>query len=155
MTNPLRALSLLAAFALLSGQAPSPYAGHAGRAVKALSAEETADLEAGRGMGLAVVAEMNGYPGPMHVVELADALRLTPEQRAASAALIAPMLERAQRLGRDVIVAEAALERAFVAHALDPAALQAQVMGIAELRGRLRAVHLETHLAQQIGRAHV
>lgn len=149
MSKPVRAFALLAAFVLLSAQAPSPYAGHASREIKALSDEETADLLAGRGMGLAVAAEMNGYPGPMHVLELADALHLTPEQRAATAALIAPMRERAQQLGRDVVAAEAALERAFVAHTLDSAALQAQVMRIAELRGRLRAVHLETHLAQR------
>ena len=30
-------------------------------------------------MGLALAAELNGYPGPLHVIELADSLRLTPE----------------------------------------------------------------------------
>ena len=35
-----------------------------------------ADLRAGRGMGLALAAELNGYPGPAHVLELADKLDL-------------------------------------------------------------------------------
>lgn len=44
----------------------SPYAGLPAREIKALSPEEIADLAAGRGMGLALAAELNGYPGPRH-----------------------------------------------------------------------------------------
>jgi hypothetical protein len=59
---------------------PSPYSGMETRSVKALS-EQIADLEAGRWMGLALAAELNGYPGPTHVLELAEALTLTSKQR--------------------------------------------------------------------------
>ena len=59
----------------------TPYAGHQQRAVKALSDQQFADLRAGRGMGLALAGELNGYPGPLHVIELADQLNLSPEQR--------------------------------------------------------------------------
>src|SRR5712692_7148759 len=38
--------------------------GQEGRAIKSLSAEETADLLAGRGMGAARAAELNHFPGP-------------------------------------------------------------------------------------------
>ena len=48
-----------------SGHRASPYAGFEQRAVKGLSADEIADLRSGRGMGLALVAELNGYPGPV------------------------------------------------------------------------------------------
>ena len=41
----------------------SPYAGWEHRPAKALSKEQIADLRAGRGMGLALPAELNGYPG--------------------------------------------------------------------------------------------
>jgi hypothetical protein len=58
-----------------------PYAGMQQRAVKALSEQQIADLRAGKGMGLALAAELNGYPGPMHVVELGDKLNLTSQQR--------------------------------------------------------------------------
>ena len=67
--------------------AQSPYAGMQTRAIKALSDQQIADLRAGRGMGMALPAELNGYPGPAHVLELADKLELTPDQRASVQAL--------------------------------------------------------------------
>ena len=72
-------------------QHAQPYAGQQTRAIKALSDAEVDDLLAGRGAGLARAAELNGYPGPMHVLEHAQALKLTPQQRAATEALMAPM----------------------------------------------------------------
>jgi hypothetical protein len=54
--------------------AQSPYSGMQTRSIKALSEQQVADLTAGRGMGLALAAELNGYPGPFHVLELADKL---------------------------------------------------------------------------------
>ena len=60
----------------------SPYTGMQTRPIKALSEQQVADLRAGRGTGLALAAELNGYPGPSHVLELADKLELTTNQRA-------------------------------------------------------------------------
>src|SRR5438105_4502530 len=78
--------SIAAAFALALGttlvQAQQPYAGLEVRSIKALSDQQIGDLRAGRGMGLALAAELNGYPGPMHVLELADSLSLSDQQRA-------------------------------------------------------------------------
>jgi hypothetical protein len=59
--------------------AQSPYAGMQMRLIKALSEQQIADLKAGRGMGLALPAELNGYPGPIHVLELSDELGLSAE----------------------------------------------------------------------------
>ncbi len=59
--------------------AQTPYAGMQTRPIKALSEQQMADLSAGRGMGLALAAELNGYPGPVHVLELADKLNLSPD----------------------------------------------------------------------------
>jgi hypothetical protein len=50
--------------------------------VRVLSDQQIADLRAGRGMGLALPAELNGYPSPVHVLELGDQLKLTKDQRA-------------------------------------------------------------------------
>ena len=61
--------------------AQTPYAGMQTRSIKALSDQQIADLQAGRGMGLALAAELNGYPGPSHVLELADKLGLSADQR--------------------------------------------------------------------------
>jgi hypothetical protein len=77
--------ALLGLFVTAAGQAPSPYAGQEGRPIKALSETEMRDLAEGRGMGLAKAAELNSYPGPLHVLELADRLELSEAQRAASA----------------------------------------------------------------------
>ena len=66
----------------------SPYAGQQARGIKALSEQDVAGYESGAGMGFAKPAELNGYPGPMHVLELADRLALTNEQRAATHALL-------------------------------------------------------------------
>ena len=61
--------------------AQSPYAGMQTRPIKALSAQQIEDLKAGRGMGLALAAELNGYPGPSHVLELSERLALSPRKR--------------------------------------------------------------------------
>ena len=65
-----------------AAQSSRPYAGMQARAIKALSAEQIADLQAGRGMSLALAAELNGYPGPRHVLEFVEQLGLTDQQRA-------------------------------------------------------------------------
>jgi hypothetical protein len=73
------AIIFLAGLAL----AQQPYAGLQNRSIKSLSDQQIADLNAGRGMGLALAAELNGYPGPVHAIELAGELHLSPEQVAA------------------------------------------------------------------------
>ena len=56
-------LTLAATFTAQSAQPTSSYAGQEIRDIKALSPEDTAALLAGKGMGLAKAAELNGYPG--------------------------------------------------------------------------------------------
>ena len=94
-------------------QTHQPYAGLQARPVKALSDQQIADLKAGRGMGLALAAELNGYPGPMHVLELATPLGLSDDQRAKVAALFDAMKQEAVALGERLIAAETALDRQF------------------------------------------
>lgn len=125
---------------------PSGYAGMQDREIKALSAEQIADLRQGRGMGASLPAELNGVPGPLHVLELAQPLRLTPEQKASLEAITAEMKSSAQRLGREVIAAEAALDLAFKTHAADEKTIADLSTRIAALQGQLRAVHLVAHL---------
>jgi len=57
----------------------SPYTGQQTRSIKALSPEDIDELRKGAGMGLAKAAELNGYPGPLHVLALTKELRLTPD----------------------------------------------------------------------------
>src|SRR5258707_464441 len=93
--------------------AQTPYAGTQTRPIKALSEQQVADLGAGRGMGLALAAELNGYPGPSHVLELADKLELSADQRASIQHLFDSMKEEAVPLGSKLIAQEADLDRQF------------------------------------------
>lgn len=124
-----------------------PYSGLEKREIKALSAEDIAGLKAGRGMSLALAAELNGYPGPMHVLELEQQLSLTPDQRARTEAVMAEMRSQAQTLGAELIEAERHLDMRFQHRHIDPASLSATTLKIGELQGRLRNAHLVAHLA--------
>jgi hypothetical protein len=123
-----------------------PYAGQEKRPIKALSNAEIADLIAGRGMGLAKAAELNGYPGPAHVLEHAAALGLDEAERAAVEAVRARMAAAAQALGREILARERELDAAFADARIDMAQLKAKTDEIAALMGRLRAVHLAAHI---------
>ncbi len=142
------ALAVLLPVAAAHADTPAPYAGEQHRAIKALSPAEIGDLAAGRGMGLAKAAELNSYPGPIHVLELADRLALTPDQRTATQDLMARMRGDARRVGAAILAAEQALDRDFAARRIDDAALQAKLAEIGALNGELRFIHLRTHLAQ-------
>src|SRR3954451_8622067 len=76
-----------------------PYAGLDARPIKTLSDQQIDDLKSGRGMGLALAAELNGYPGPSHVLELGDKLGLTSDQRARVQTLFNDMKAEAVPLG--------------------------------------------------------
>ena len=128
------------------GPSPSAYAGFETRAIKALSDSQIADLKAGRGMGLALAAELNGYPGPLHALELADKLALSPEQRARMQGLMHAMKQETGAIGEEVIAAEAALDRLFAEKRADAASLAQAMKVVAEANGRLREAHLRYHL---------
>jgi hypothetical protein len=123
-----------------------PYAGLQSRPVKSLSDQQMADLRAGRGMGLALAAELNGYPGPAHVLELSDKLHLSDLQRVRVAELFAAMKAETIPIGERVIAQEQDLERLFATKAVTPASLEAAVISIAATQGALRAAHLRYHL---------
>jgi Spy/CpxP family protein refolding chaperone len=127
--------------------AAGPYAGFQGREAAGLSAEEVGDLRAGRGMGFALPAELNGYPGPLHTLELAGPLGLSEAQRALFAAQIDEMRREAIPLGEAVIAAERALDAVFRRGTATAAEVDAASEAAALARGRLRAVHLRVHLA--------
>jgi Spy/CpxP family protein refolding chaperone len=127
--------------------ARSPYAGMQARDVKALDAKTVEDLRAGRGMGLALAAELNGYPGPMHVLELADRLRLSPDQRAKVQQLFERMKAEAVPLGHKLLDEERSLDRHFAERTITRDLLAALTRSIGETTGALRQAHLSYHLA--------
>lgn len=142
-------LAVLLPLGATAQEAARPYAGLEQRPIKALSEQATADLLAGRGMGLALAAELNGYPGPLHVLELADALALTEEQRQRTRALFAAMREAAMAQGRELVAGEARLDGLFADRTVDPDSLRAATAAIGGAQGALRATHLEYHIAMR------
>ncbi len=141
--------ALLALVVASTAQSTPPYAGQEHRSIKALSEIEVRDLTQGRGMGLAKAAELNSYPGPLHVLELAGELGLSDLQRTNTEALVVEMREKATAVGARIIEAEQQLDQAFAKGWIDPAYLRKQTGTIAMHQGELRAIHLETHLAQR------
>ena len=143
------AVILAGSLAVASGSQaqPSPYADRTSLAIKALTPEQIAGYRAAEGMGQALAAELNGYPGPRHVLELADSLGLSTDRRAAIQTIRDRMSAEAVRLGEAVIAAEAGLDSAFAGRRITETMLEERVAHITTLLGRLRTVHLEAHLA--------
>ena len=127
--------------------AQQPYAGMETRAIKALSDQQIGDLKAGRGMGLALAAELNGYPGPVHAIELADKLGLSSDQIARLKALFEAMKAETVPLGVQLIAEEQNLDNAFAGRTITLASLDAETQKIGAIQASLRAAHLKYHLS--------
>ena len=100
----------------------------------------------GRGFGLAFAADQNGYPGPMHVLELKDRLKLTADQEAKARELMHTMFTESRPKGARLLEAEAKLRRLFAERVADEAAVRAAVAEVERARTEVRLVHLLTHL---------
>ncbi len=141
---------LLAGSGTIAAQVTTPYAGQEQRAIKALAPEEVDGYLAGRGLGLAKAAELKGYPGPMHVLELelADRLQLSSQQRVATLVIFARMQVKARELGERLVTEELALDRAFRDRTINANELTQRLAAIGKLHAEVRGAHLEAHLAQ-------
>jgi Spy/CpxP family protein refolding chaperone len=140
------ALGLAGSAAAAAADDKSLYAGQQSRSIKALADEEIAALRGGEGMGLAKAAELNGYPGPRHVLDLAAALNLTGDQVRQVSAIRERMSAAARTLGTALVERERALDRLFAESTITPPRLARETTAIAEVQGRLRAVHLAAHI---------
>jgi Spy/CpxP family protein refolding chaperone len=131
-----------------AGNLRSPYAALRGTAATGLLPEEVEGLVGGKGMALALAAEVNGYPGPRHVLEAAEAsqLSLRPDQLSAIQQLNDRMLQEAQAKGQEILQAEAHLAQRFREGHIDEPSLRESLEHIGRLRAELRLVHLRTHL---------
>lgn len=137
--------SALAAAAAAPG-APGNSARQEARPIKALSAEEARAYAAGEGMGLAKAAELNHYPGPRHVLELAKDLKLTADQERRTREIHERMRREAVRLGTAIVEKERELDALFAERRITSGSLTRATAGIARLQGELRATHLVAHL---------
>lgn len=142
-------LFLYLALSVLGGCAfHSNYAGWESREIKALSPADIEGLRAGQGMSLALAAELNGYPGPLHVLELGERLALTESQRSATQELYRRMKVAAIEAGEEFVSAERDLDRLFANKVATPQQLTEALARVAQAQSRLRGSHLYAHLAQ-------
>lgn len=122
------------------------YAGQEKREIKALSSEDIQGYLTGQGMGFAKAAELNHYPGPRHVLDIADKLNLSEEQKAKTNIAFNDMKTKAVNLGRLIIDKEKNLNNLFANHQAEQTELKALVLEITKLQGELRLAHLNAHL---------
>ncbi|OHC73244.1 MAG: hypothetical protein A3G18_07140 [Rhodospirillales bacterium RIFCSPLOWO2_12_FULL_58_28] len=125
----------------------SPYAGQEDRDIKSLSAEDIAELRRGGGWGLAKAAELNGFPGPAHLLELKDQIGLTKDQVAAIRIVFERMRDDATKEGERLIAMERALEEQFRGRAVTDQSLRKALADVEQSRQALRYIHLAAHLA--------
>lgn len=124
----------------------SKYAGQENRAIKSLSAEDIAELRRGGGWGLAKAAELNGVPGPIHLLEMKDEIALDESQRSAIDAIYRRMKSQAITHGERLIDLERRLESDFRGRTITDALLRASLSAIAETKKELRYAHLAAHI---------
>jgi deoxycytidylate deaminase len=124
----------------------SPYAGRETRLIKSLSPEDIAELRRGGGWGLARAAELNGLPGPAHLLEMKDEIALDAAQLAAIIRIRNQMRAAAIAEGERLISLEQALETQFRDGTVTDDSLRAALDDIAGSRRNLRYIHLSAHL---------
>ncbi len=124
----------------------SPYAGAEQSEIPSLTPQELVDLRRGAGLGFAKPAELNHYPGPRHVLDLAEAIGLTSDQRDEIQIIESVMRKRALELGQEIIEAERVLNERFAHGHIDARTLESATREIATLYGELRYAHLRAHL---------
>ena len=145
----MRLVILTAAFAaalIPASASDQPYAGLETRDIKALSQERIDGLLNGNGLSYALAAELNGLPGPRHVLDMADRLDLDSGQIAGIEAIFAEMNAEARKLGAELIAAEAQLDKAFASGSATAENVSELTAEIAAIEAHLRAAHLNAHL---------
>jgi len=124
----------------------SKYAGEENRSIKSLSPDDIAELRRGGGWGLAKTAELNGVPGPAHLLEKKNEILLSVAQVSATTEIYEGMKIRAIKQGKRLITLERELERHFQNRTITDSILRSSLQAISETRKELRYIHLATHL---------
>ncbi len=143
------ALLAIAVNHVASAAQPASYAGQEQREIKALSPEEIRDYLAGKGMGLAKAAELNRYPGPAHVLELTEELKLNAQQKIRSEVIFKSMQAEAMRQGKALVEKERELDRLFAGGGVTNEDLRAALEEIGRLQAEVRRIHLQAHIEQR------
>src|SRR5262249_4173135 len=145
----LLAVTLMPVTKVVLGGQMSPYSGQENREIKALSKEEMDGYLSGDGMGFAKAGELNHYPGPKHVLDLAKQLNLSDVQRTTTQSIFDRMKSNAVSLGKQLVEREQLLDSRFADGSISNDELERLLTEISALQGKIRAVHLEAHLAEK------
>jgi len=124
----------------------SKYVGQEHRKIKSLSPDDIDELKKGGGWGLAKAAELNGVPGPAHILEMADKIHLTDKQKKEIQKIYNDMKAEAVELGEQLIRLEMELNDNFAKRTINQELLEKSIQEIENVRANLRVVHLSTHL---------
>lgn len=124
----------------------SPYAGATQSEGTILTADEIGQLRNGEGMGLARAAELNHWPGPKHVLDLATEMGLETSREARIREIFEAMHAAAVSKGEEIISVERHLATAFASGEVDAERVGRMTGHLASLRGELQAIHLTAHL---------
>jgi Spy/CpxP family protein refolding chaperone len=95
---------------------------------------------------MAFVADQNGYPGPLHVLELKARLKLTAEQESKMEGLLTAMFAESKPKSARLLDAEAKLRQLFASGQADESSIRALVADVEKARTDVRLVHLTFHL---------
>lgn len=134
---------------ILNAQTQSRHSSESGNEIKALTSEQINSYLNGEGMGLAKAAELNNFPGPKHVLDLAKELNLSKAQIDLTEKVFVIMKEKAVSLGNLIIEKEKQLDELFSSGKADEEALKNIVKEIAFYQGELRITHLRAHIQQK------
>ena len=128
----------------------SKYSGLETREIKSLSEKDIQIIRRGRGGifgGMAILAELNHHPGPIHVLELGEQLDITDEQRKQTQEIYDEMEKDAKEIGEEFIKTEKMIDEGFAKQDITEQQLQEYLKKSGELWGKLRFTHLRCHLA--------
>ena len=145
----LGAIIFFVSFSVNSAEHPkykSNYLGQEKRPIKSLSEDDMQQLKQGKGWGLAKAAELNGFPGPVHILQMKNKISLSKKQETKIQAMFEDMKSKAIPLGNQLIELEKKLNDSFANKTITKELLQQQLDSISDVLKRLRYVHLETHL---------
>lgn len=124
----------------------SDYVGQETREIKSLSPQDIREYQEGEGMGLAKVAELNGYPGPRHVLDLSEELSLTSDQLSGVRGIYERMHTRAVELGENIVEKERTLDQIFASGQATAEGIVEMTRDIGTIQSSLREAHLLAHL---------
>lgn len=145
-------LALIGIFALASASVAqhahgtSPYARGQSAEIPSLTPEEVRELREGDGMGLARAAELNRFPGPRHVLDLASELGLAGDQVRRMQAIYEEMKAQAVAKGESILAAERHLAALFSSGRPSAAEVMRVTGHLGAMQGELRAIHLLAHI---------